>query len=137
MKKNLPRRTSKQKSATGVPKTVEAYLSRLPEPSRKALERVRAAIRSAAPEGTQELISYRIPAFKHQKVLVWYAAFKDHCSLFPTAAVIEEFRQELEGYDLSKGTIQFPIEKPLSSDLVKKLVRARVAHVKKRKKKKI
>jgi len=62
-------------------------------------------------------------------VLVWFAAFAKHCSLFPTAAVIEEFKDELKGYTLSKGTIQFPIDKPLPDALVKEMVQARVAQV--------
>ena len=80
-----------------------------------------------APKETIEVISYGIPAFRHKRVLVWYAAFANHCSFFPTAAVIEEFKSELKGYDTSKGTIHFPIDKPLSATLVKKMVMARVA----------
>jgi uncharacterized protein YdhG (YjbR/CyaY superfamily) len=74
-----------------------------------------------------EVISYGIPAFKHDVVLVWYAAFADHCSLFPTAAVIEKFKKELKGFSISKGTIRFPLSKPLPIALIKKLVKARVA----------
>ena len=80
------------------------------------------------PEAT-EIISYKIPAFKHKQVLIWFAAFSDHCSLFPTAAVIEEFKNELKGYTLSKGTIQFPIDKPLPAALVTKMVKARMAQI--------
>ena len=91
------------------------------------LTKIREAIRSAVPAESTEIISYRIPAFRHKKVLVWYAAFSDHCSLFPTAAVIEAFKKELKGYSKSKGTIHFPIDKPLPTALIKKLVKARVA----------
>lgn len=102
-------------------------MAALPEPARSALERLRAAIRSSVPRDTTETISYGMPAFKAKRVLVWYAAFSTHCSLFPTAAVIEAFRLEFAPYVTSKGTVQFPIGKPLPATLIKKLVRARVA----------
>jgi uncharacterized protein YdhG (YjbR/CyaY superfamily) len=114
------------RGTAGGAKTVAAYLARVPEPGRSTLKKVRAAIRAAVPKGTTEVISYGIPAFRHKKVLVWYAAFAKHCSFFPTGAVIAEFRRELKGYTISKGTIQFPINKPLPSGLVKKMVKARV-----------
>ena len=88
---------------------------------------MRATIRSAVPRGTTEVISYGIPSFKRDVVLVWYAAFADHCSLFPTAAVIEKFKNELRGFSTSKGTIHFPFGEPLPIRLIKKLVKARVA----------
>ena len=93
------------------------------------LSKMRKTIRSAVPAEASETISYRIPAFRHEKSLVWYAAFSDHCSLFPTAAVIETFRGELKGYSTSKGTIHFSLDKPLPVALIKKLVKARVAQV--------
>ena len=109
------------------PKTVEQYLDRVPEPARRTLIKMRATIRSAAPPKATEIISYGIPAFKHKEVLVWYAAFSKHCSLFPTASVIEEFKNELKGFSISKGTIQFTTDSPLPIPLVKKLVKARLA----------
>ena len=69
------------------------------------------------PEAT-ETISYRIPAFRYKEVLVWFAAFSNHCSLFPTASVIEAFKKELEGFSTSKGTIHFPTDKPLPAPLI-------------------
>ncbi len=107
--------------------TVEEYLAGVPEPAHGMLTKIRDAIRSVVPAESTEIISYRIPAFKHKKVLVWYAAFLDHCSLFPTAAVIEAFKKELKGYSMSKGTIHFPIDKPVPTALIKKLVKVRVA----------
>jgi uncharacterized protein YdhG (YjbR/CyaY superfamily) len=89
--------------------------------------KMREAIRSVVPRESTEILSYRIPAFKHKKVVVWYAAFSDHCSLFPTNAVIEAFKNELQGFSTSKGTIHFPIDKPVPTALIKKLVKARVA----------
>jgi len=94
---------------------------------------MRAAIRSAAPPDATESISYGIPAFKHNGVLVWFAAFSNHCSLFPTAAIIEAFKKELKGFSTSKGTVQFPTAKPLPTALIKKLVKARVARLESKK----
>ncbi len=111
----------------GAPKSVDQYLAGVPEPARSTLEKIRAAIRSAVPPEATEAISYGMPAFKYKGTLVWFAAFSDHCSLFPTASVIEEFKHELKGLSTSKGTIQFPTDKPLPNALVKKLVMARVA----------
>lgn len=127
MKKVIPGSHSSAAIGSGAPKNVEEYLARVPEPARSTLLKIRAAIRSALPPEATETISYRMPAFKYQGVLVWFAAFKDHCSLFPTAAVIDEFRNELQGFSTSKGTIQFPIDRPLPTALVKKLVKARLA----------
>ena len=115
----------------GGPKTIDEYLAGVPEPARTTLDKMRSVILSAAPKGTEEIISYRIPAFKYKGVLVWFAAFADHCSFFPTAAVIDAFRSELKGYTLSKGTIQFPRNKPLPAALVRKMVKVRVAQVEK------
>jgi uncharacterized protein YdhG (YjbR/CyaY superfamily) len=111
---------------TGAPKNFEEYLAGVPEPARSTLNEIRAAIRSAVPPEATETISYRIPAFKYKGVLVWFAAFSNHCSLFPTASVIEAFKNELKGFSISKGTIHFPTDKPLPAALVKKLVKERV-----------
>jgi uncharacterized protein YdhG (YjbR/CyaY superfamily) len=110
----------------GAPKNVDEYLAGVPEPARSTLNEIRAAIRSAVPPGATEIISYRIPAFEHKGVLMWFAAFSNHCSLFPTASVVETFKNELKGFSTSKGTIHFPSDKPLPTALVKKLVKARV-----------
>jgi uncharacterized protein YdhG (YjbR/CyaY superfamily) len=91
------------------------------------LQQIRDAIRSVVPLEATEVISYKIPAFRHKKVLVWYAAFSNHCSLFPTAAVVERFKDELKGYSASKGTIHFPLDKPIPVPLIKRMVKARVA----------
>jgi len=112
------------------PKHVEEYLAAVPEPTRTTLNELRAAIRSAVPASATEIISYRIPAFKDKQVLVWYAAFTNHCSLFPTASVIAAFRQELRGFSTSKGTIQFPLDQALPIALIKKIMRARVTQAK-------
>ncbi|MGC2674110.1 MAG: DUF1801 domain-containing protein [Candidatus Acidiferrum sp.] len=131
-KTNARKRNAASKSSTA-PKSVEEYLAGVPEPARGTLKKIRAAIRSAVPEGATEGISYGIPVFKYNGSLVWFAAFADHCSLFPTASVIEKFKNELRGFSTSKGTIQFPTDKPLPSALVKRMVKARVAQIKPKK----
>ena len=133
MKKEKSGNRRSATSGRGVPKSVDEYLAGVPEPARSTLRKIRAAIRFAAPPEATETISYGIPAFKYISVLVWYAAFSDHCSLFPTASVIEAFRNELKGFSTSKGTIQFPTDKPMPTALVKKLVKARVAQVESKK----
>jgi uncharacterized protein YdhG (YjbR/CyaY superfamily) len=105
-----------------VAKSVAEYLSRVPEPARGTLKKVRAAIRAAAPKGATEAISYGMPMFRYKGQLVGYAAFAKHCSLFP-GGIVDEFKDELEGYKTSKGTIQFPVDKPLPAALIKKLVK--------------
>src|ERR1700683_3973095 len=125
-------KSAKQKppsKITAVPANLEAYLARVPTGSRGAFEKMRAAVRSAVPKDAVETISYGIPAFKKEKILVWFAAFVDHCSLFPSAAVIAEFESDLKGYSVSKGTVRFPADKPLPLALIKKLVKARVAQI--------
>jgi uncharacterized protein YdhG (YjbR/CyaY superfamily) len=112
-------------------RNVDEYFAHLSEPARSRLKQMRAVIRLAVPAEAVEVISYQIPAFKTKKVLVWYAAFAEHCSLFPTASVIEDFKDELVGYRISKGTVQFPLDKALPTAVIKKLVKARVAQCEK------
>ena len=107
---------------------VETYLARCPEPQRTTLEKMRAMIGSVVPKEATEKISYGMPSFQYKGGLVAYAAFKEHCSFFPMSGrLVEEFAEELKGYKTSKGTIQFPADKPLPATLVKKMVKARVA----------
>jgi uncharacterized protein YdhG (YjbR/CyaY superfamily) len=122
-------KSSSAAKGRGTPKTVDEYLARVPEPARGTLRKVRAAIRSAVPPGATEVISYGMPAFRYKGVLVWYAAFAKHCSLFPTASVIESFNKELKRFPTTKGSIHFPTDKPLPAALLKKIVKARVAEV--------
>jgi len=88
-------------------------------------------LRPLAPKAT-EVISYQIPMYKHHGMLVGFAAFKDHCSFFPGAKPVATYKDELKAYETSKGTIRFPIGKPLPAALVKKLVKARIAENEKR-----
>jgi uncharacterized protein YdhG (YjbR/CyaY superfamily) len=111
-----------------VPKNVDEYLAGVPEPARSTLERVRAVIRSAAPPEATEVISYRIPMFKYKGMLMGFAAFSNHCSLFPgSLSAMKALKNELKGFETSKGTIRFPMDKPPSAALLKKLVKARLA----------
>src|SRR5215470_12572399 len=109
--------------------TVEQYVAGVPRVARGSFDKLRQAVRSSVPAEANEVISYRIPAFKHERVLVWFAAFANHCSLFPTASVVQAFKNELKGFSTSRGTIQFPSDRPLPTALVKKLVKARVAQI--------
>jgi uncharacterized protein YdhG (YjbR/CyaY superfamily) len=110
------------------PKTVDEYLDSIPEPAQSTLRHVRKVIHSIVPKETVEVISYGIPMFKFRGMLVGYAAFKNHCSLFPTGSrVIDKFAKELEPYSRNKGTIRFSPDKPLPDALLKKIVKARVA----------
>jgi uncharacterized protein YdhG (YjbR/CyaY superfamily) len=109
-------------------KTVDDYLSAVPEPAQSTLKHIRKVIQSVVPKETTEVISYGMPMFKLNGMLVGYAAFKDHCSLFPTGSgVIEKFAKELKRYPTSRGTIRFPSDKPLPDVLLKKIVKERVS----------
>lgn len=111
-----------------VPKTVEEYLARVPEPARSTLEKMRAVIRSVAPPETTEVISYGIPTFRYKRMLVSLAAFKDHCSFFPLgSSVLDSLKDELVEFRVSKGTLHFPVDRPMPAALVKKIVKARLA----------
>jgi uncharacterized protein YdhG (YjbR/CyaY superfamily) len=133
MKKVKSRNRGSDSRSKGATRTVDEYLARLPEPSRSALVRIRAVIRSVVPQDATETISYGIPAFKYNGTLVWFAAFSKHCSLFPGASVIHDFKEELRGFATSKGTIHFTAAKPLPATLVKKLVKARIAQMREKK----
>jgi uncharacterized protein YdhG (YjbR/CyaY superfamily) len=109
------------------PSGVEEYLAALPDAERGALERLRETIRSAAPMATEK-ISYGMPAFHHRGNLVYYGAFKDHCSLFPgSKKVLADHADELAGYETTKGTIHFTVDEPLPAALVRKIVKERIA----------
>jgi uncharacterized protein YdhG (YjbR/CyaY superfamily) len=129
----------KKSGAKNAPaKDVDEYLARVPKEARVTLEKLRQTIKAAAPMAS-EVISYQMPMYKHYGMVIGFAAFKNHCSIFPGAAVMDAHREELERYDTSKGTIRFPASKPLPAALVRKLVKARIAENEaraKRKKKK-
>lgn len=110
-----------------VPASVEAYLAALPDDQRAVMDQLRGIIREAAPEAVEQ-ISYGMPAFKtHGRFLVSYAAFKRHFSLFPASqAIIDALGDEITPFHTGKGTIQFTAERPLSADVLTRLVKVRL-----------
>jgi uncharacterized protein YdhG (YjbR/CyaY superfamily) len=116
-------------AAKANPEDFDQYLATIPAPAREPLIKLREVIRSVIPRDAAEIISYGIPAFRQKKVLVWYGGFAGHCSLYPTAAVLDEFKDELKAFTTSKGTVQFPLNRPLPTALVKKLVKARLKNL--------
>jgi uncharacterized protein YdhG (YjbR/CyaY superfamily) len=119
---------------------IDEYIAGFPETTQEILQKVRAIIQNSVPEA-EEAISYGIPTFKLKGNLVHFAGYKNHIGFYPGAAGIETFKEELSEYKLSKGTVQFPIDKPIPFDLISKIVDFRVkqnlsrAEVKVRKKK--
>ena len=109
------------------PRTVDEYLANVTSDKRAALQRLRKIIRSVAPDA-MEIISYGMPAFRQKRIIVYYAAFEDHCSLFiGSATVRRKFEEELKPFAAGKGTFHFTPERQLPAALVKRIVRARVA----------
>src|SRR5882724_11803934 len=115
----------KADATTPPARNVDEYLARVPKEARATLEKLRQTIKAAAPMAS-EGISYQMPMYKHHGMVVGFAAFKNHCSIFPGAAVMDAYKEELKKYDTSKGTIRFPADKPLPATLVKKLVQTRI-----------
>ncbi len=105
--------------------TVDEYIATFPKNMQSILQELRQVIRESAPEA-EETISYQMPAFKLNGILVWFAAFKNHIGFFPKSSAIAAFKEELSDYELSKGTIRFPLDKPIPFDLVRKIVQYRV-----------
>jgi uncharacterized protein YdhG (YjbR/CyaY superfamily) len=111
----------------GKPATIDEYLAALPAAQRVALEKLRKTIRAAAPKA-EECISYGIPAFRLNRMLVGFGAAAKHCAFYPmSSATVAAHKEELKGFDTSKGTIRFQPEHPLPAALVRKLVKARIA----------
>jgi uncharacterized protein YdhG (YjbR/CyaY superfamily) len=118
------KRTATPAKATK-PKTHDDYLAAVTEDKRGALQKLREAIKAAAPTA-EECISYQIPAFRlNGKFLVAYGAATNHCAFYP-GSTVNALKDELKGYDTSKGTVRFPASKPLPAALVRKLVRLRI-----------
>ena len=117
--------TMKSTGKAAPARDVDDYLAALPENSRATLKRLRSTIKVVAPKAVEK-ISYRMPMYNYLGMLVGFAAFKNHCSIFIGPSVIEAHKDLLKRYDTSKGTIRFPIGKPLPVALVKKLIKARI-----------
>ncbi len=110
------------------PKTIDQYLAGVSDDKRAALEKLRKAIRVAAPEA-QECIAYQVPSFRLDgRYLLSFGAGANHCALYPGSSAVETYSRELKNYDTSKGTVRFQPENPLPATLVRKLVKARIAH---------
>ena len=117
----------KQLSLAGKPRTIDDYLAALSDDKRAALEKLRKTIRAAAPKA-EECISYQLPAFRLDGMLVGFGAAANHCAFYlMSSSTVKAHQDELKGYDTSKGTIRFPPDKPLPAALVRKLVKARMA----------
>ena len=130
--------TSRKTRMSSAPASdIDEYLATVPEDARATLEKIRQTVSAAAPKAV-EAIWYQIPTFKLDgRALVGFAAFKNHCSFFPMSmAVMRTCEDQLKSYDTSKGTIRFPVDKPLSAALVKKIVKARIKENEARAKKK-
>ncbi len=103
--------------ATGIDK----YIASFPKDTQKLLEQLRATIMKAAPDA-EEVISYQMPAYKYHGMLVYFAAYKDHIGFYPTPSGIEAFKKELSVYKNAKGSVQFPLDKPIPLQLITKIV---------------
>lgn len=105
--------------------SIDAYIAGFPEETRALLEQVRLTIQKAAPKA-KEVISYGMPAFKQNGVLVYFAAYEKHIGFYPTASGIKSFEKEIAAYKWSKGAVQFPIDKRMPLGLITKIVKFRV-----------
>lgn len=112
------------------PTTIDEYIAQFPEDVQQVLSRVRAVIHEAAPEATEK-ISYQMPAFYQNGMLVWFGGFQKHIGFYPKGSGVEAFKEELSSYKSSKGAVQFPLDKPIPYDLIRKIVKFRVAENKK------
>ncbi len=111
---------------------IDKYISRFPAEIEAKLEQLRANVKKAAPDAV-EIISYKMPAFKLNGILVWYAAHSNHIGFYPRVSGMEAFSKELSVYKTSKGAVQFPFDKPLPLRLITKIVKFRVNENLKRK----
>jgi uncharacterized protein YdhG (YjbR/CyaY superfamily) len=113
------------KDKKNVPATIDQYIAGFPPEIQVILSELRAAVKKAAPQAVEK-ISYQMPAFYFNENLVYFAAFKNHIGFFPTSSGVAAFQKELAKYATSKGTVHFPLDKPLPLDLIKRIVKFRV-----------
>ena len=107
------------------PKTITEYINAAPKEARKKLREMRACIRTSAP-GAKESLKWRMPAFSYQRILVTFAAFQHHIGFYPTPSAVKAFAKDLSKFATAKGSIQFPLEKPLPFPLIRKITAFRV-----------
>lgn len=112
------------------PESIDAYIASQPETVQSLLQQIRGIIKKAAPKAA-EVISYGMPAFKGFRVLVYFAAAKEHIGFYPTGSGIEAFKNEFGNYKWSKGAVQFPLTEPLPVKLISKMVKFRLGEDKK------
>lgn len=114
------------KTSEAAPRDIDEYFAGFPEDVQAKLERIRKTIKKAAPNA-EETISYKMPTFNlNGKYLVYFAAYKKHIALYPTPVGNPEFEEEIAAYKSGKGTLQFPLDKPIPFDLIRKIVKYRV-----------
>jgi uncharacterized protein YdhG (YjbR/CyaY superfamily) len=112
------------KKSSRAPRTIDEYIAGFPGDVQKILKKIRVTIRKAAP-GAEETISYRIPAFKLHGMLIFFAAYPHHVGLYPAPRGAPEFKKELSSYEGGKGTIRFPLDKPVPFHLISRIVKYR------------
>jgi uncharacterized protein YdhG (YjbR/CyaY superfamily) len=104
---------------------IDKYIAEFPNHVQEKLEEIRAIIRKAAPK-TEEVISYKMPAYKQNSVLVYFSGYKSHVGFYPTPSAIEAFKEEIKKYKWSKGAVQFPLDEPLPKKLIEQMVKFRM-----------
>jgi uncharacterized protein YdhG (YjbR/CyaY superfamily) len=110
----------------GHPTTIDEYISQFPEDVQHILAKIRAVIKESAPEAV-EIISYQMPAFYLNGYLVWFGGYPHHIGFYPKGTGIDAFKEELSAYKWRKGSVQFPLDKPIPYELISKIVKFRVA----------
>ena len=110
----------------GKPITIDEYIAQCPEDVQPVLAKIRTVVREAAPQAVEKM-SYQMPGFYLNGYLVWFGVHKRHIGLYPTRSGIEEFKEELSAYKGAKGSVQFPLDQPIPYELIRKIVRFRVA----------
>ncbi|HUI93765.1 MAG TPA: DUF1801 domain-containing protein [Chitinivibrionales bacterium] len=109
---------------SNAPKDIDDYITGFPGDIQDKLQKIRAVIRKAVP-GAQEVMSYQMPAFKQNGILIYFAAFSDHVSIFPTSSGVAKFKKELKEYETTKGTIKIPLHKPIPYGLISRITKFR------------
>ena len=107
------------------PKSITEYIDAAPKEAQKKLREMRACIRAAAP-GAKESLKWGMPAFSYRRILVMFAGFKNHVGFYPTPSAVKAFTKELAKFETAKGSIQFPLKKPLPLSLIRKITKFRV-----------